>query len=191
MARPKSEDKRNTILQVATQVFARNGLSASTASITNGAGMAEGSLFTYFKGKDDLINALYSSIKLEMADAMMAGYPRKANVRTRTQHIWNQYVEWGVENPDQLAVVHKIMVWEGLRPEVRAAAMVPFAEVHALTESAIEQGVLQDIPRDFITAMLVAQAEATMQFMRQDPASSSLYKEKGFEIYWNGISRKK
>jgi len=58
MARPKSEEKRSKLLSVATEVFARNGLSASTASITNAAGMAEGTLFVYFKGKDDLINAL-------------------------------------------------------------------------------------------------------------------------------------
>ena len=34
MARPKSEEKRSRLLSVATEVFAKNGLSASTASIT-------------------------------------------------------------------------------------------------------------------------------------------------------------
>ena len=78
MAKPKSEDKRNAILSAAIQVFAERGLGAPTAAITSAAGIAEGSLFTYFKTKDELINALYRELKLELADAMMSGFPRKA-----------------------------------------------------------------------------------------------------------------
>jgi AcrR family transcriptional regulator len=64
MARPKSEDKRNAILSAATEVFAERGLSAATSAISSAAGVAEGTLFTYFKTKDELINALYRETKL-------------------------------------------------------------------------------------------------------------------------------
>ena len=65
MARPKSEDKRNAILDAATRVFAERGLAAApTSEISRRAGVADGTLFTYFKTKDDLINALYREIKL-------------------------------------------------------------------------------------------------------------------------------
>jgi len=191
MARPKSEEKRNTLLSVAAKVFAENGLSASTASITTAAKLAEGTLFVYFKGKNELINALYEEVKQSLADAMLSGYPHKASVHHRTQHIWNRYVEWGVENPNQLAVMHKIKVWEGLEQEVREATTARFAELHLLTESAISEGVFQNIPHDFVIAMLTAQAETTMQFMRQCPQEANLYKEKGFEIFWHGIKRKR
>jgi AcrR family transcriptional regulator len=46
MAKPKSADKRNSILSAATQVFAERGLGAPTAAITIAARIAEGSLFT-------------------------------------------------------------------------------------------------------------------------------------------------
>ncbi len=96
MARPKSEDKRNAILDAATRVFAECGLTAApTSEISKEAGVAEGTLFTYFKTKDDLMNALYREIKLELADAMMSGFPRKKSVRTRLQHVWDGYVNWG------------------------------------------------------------------------------------------------
>jgi AcrR family transcriptional regulator len=59
VARPKSEDKRNAILDTATLLFAGRGLTAApTSEISKQAGVAEGTLFTYFKTKDDLINAL-------------------------------------------------------------------------------------------------------------------------------------
>jgi AcrR family transcriptional regulator len=100
VARPKSQDKRNGILDAATRLFAERGLTAaSTSEISKQAGVAEGTLFTYFKTKDDLINALYREIKLELADAMMSDFPRKKNVRTRLRHVWNPYVNWGIANP--------------------------------------------------------------------------------------------
>jgi AcrR family transcriptional regulator len=191
MARPKSEEKRSKLLSVATEVFAKNGLSASTASITTAAGMAEGTLFIYFKGKDDLINALYEELKQDLGDAMLSEFPHKASIRARLKHIWNRFIEWGMENPDKVATLHKIKVWEGLRPEVRDAMMARFAEVHSLYETAIKEGILQKIPHEFLMAMLSAQAETAMQFMRLYPKEADLYKDKGFEIFWNGITRKK
>jgi AcrR family transcriptional regulator len=65
VARPKSEDKRNVILEAATRLFAERGLAAApTSKISNWAGVAEKTLFTYFRTKDDLINSLYREIKV-------------------------------------------------------------------------------------------------------------------------------
>ncbi|HYS81455.1 MAG TPA: helix-turn-helix domain-containing protein, partial [Anaeromyxobacteraceae bacterium] len=63
MARPKSEDKRNALLAAATQVIAELGVSAPTARIAQVAGVAEGTLFTYFRTKDELLNELYLALK--------------------------------------------------------------------------------------------------------------------------------
>jgi len=100
MARPKSEDKRNAVLDAATRLFAERGLNAApTSEISKQAGVAEGTLFTYFKTKDDLINALYREIKLELADAMMSDFPRKKKVGTRLRHVWDGYVNWALRIP--------------------------------------------------------------------------------------------
>ena len=75
MARPLSEDKRTAILEAATEVVATLGLSAPTAKIAKGAGVAEGTLFTYFANKDELLNRLYLELKMDLRDAMMTGLP--------------------------------------------------------------------------------------------------------------------
>jgi AcrR family transcriptional regulator len=188
VARPRSEEKRNTLLNAATQVFAEKGLSAPTAAITSAAGVAEGTLFVYFKGKDELINTLYEEIKKDLADAMLIGYPAKGSVRDRTKHVWDNYVEWGAKNPDRLALLHKLKVWEGIDPEVREAMNERFCELYSLTTTAIEEGVFQDLPHEFLMAMLGAQAETTIQFMRKHPKESDSYKKKGFDMFWNGIA---
>ena len=125
MARPKSEDKRNAILSAATHVFADRGLGAPTSAISQAAGVAEGTLFTYFPTKDELINALYCEIKLELADAMMSNFPRRAGIRSRFQHVWDRYVTWGVDNPEQQKVLQQMTVWSGLTEESTQAGSPP------------------------------------------------------------------
>jgi len=190
MAKPKSEDKRNAIFSAATQVFAERGLGAPTAAITSAAGIAEGSLFTYFKTKDELINALYRELKLELADSMMSGFPRKQSVRHRLEHVWNGYLQWGVANPDQQKVLKQIQVWGGLTQESKQAGSAPFTEMQRMTEDALTQKIYKDVPQAFIGAMLVALAEMTMDFMVREPESAEMYRTTGFEMLWAAVTRR-
>ncbi|MGJ5819040.1 TetR/AcrR family transcriptional regulator [Paludibaculum fermentans] len=190
MAKPKSEDKRNAILAAATQVFAQRGLSAPTAAITTQAGIAEGSLFTYFKTKDELINALYRELKLELADAMLAGFPRKQSVRHRLQHVWNGYVDWGMHHPEGQMVLRQIQVWGGLTEESKAAAGAAFGEFERISEDAVAQRLYRDMPLPFLLGALASLADMTMEFMRRNPEQAAEYRSHGFELFWAGVTRK-
>jgi AcrR family transcriptional regulator len=192
LARPKSEDKRNAILEAATRVFAERGLTAApTSEISKQAGVADGTLFTYFKTKDDLVNALYRETKLELADAMMSGFPRKKSVRTRLRHVWDSYVDWGVANPKQRKVLAQLQVSGMLSKESVEAGSAPFVEMQNMIRDAIEQRILRgDLPIELISKMLGASAEATMDLIVLKPAIANKYRIGGFEIYWAGIARK-
>jgi AcrR family transcriptional regulator len=192
VARPKSEDKRNAILAAATRLFAERGLTAApTSEISKEAGVAEGTLFTYFKTKDDLINALYREIKLELADAMMSDFPRKKNVRTRLRHVWDRYVNWGIAHPKQRKVLAQLQVSEVLTKESRDVGSAPFAEFQIMIRDAIEQHVLRaDLPIELISKMLAASAEATIDLIALKPSMANKYRNGGFEMYWSGIARK-
>jgi len=191
MARPRSEDKRNSILSAATEVFAERGLGAPTAAISTVAGVAEGTLFTYFKTKDELVNALYREIKLDLADAMMSGFPRKASVRHRLQHVWNRYVEWGIANETQHKVLRQMMVWEGLTEASKTAGSAPFVEVETIAHDVMAQRTIKELPQPFIAATMSALAETAIDFSRQDPNRAEEYRTAGFEMLWAGILRKK
>ena len=170
MARPKSEDKRNAILDAATRLFAERGLAAApTSEISKRAGIAEGTLFTYFPTKEDLINALYREIKLELADAVMSDFPRKKNVRTRLRHVWDRYVHWGVANPKQRKVLAQLAVSEVLTKESKAAGGAPFIEFQTMIRDAIDGHVFrEDLPAELISRTLVTLAEATIDLTVSD-----------------------
>jgi AcrR family transcriptional regulator len=191
MARPKSEDKRNAILDAATRLFAERGLTAApTSEISKQAGVAEGTLFTYFKTKDDLINALYREIKLELADAMMSDFPRKKNVRTRLRHVWDRYVNWGIASPKQRKVLAQLQVSEVLTKQSRDAGSAPFVEFQTMIRDAIEQRVVRDdLPVEVISKSLAALVEATIDLMVLKPSKGNKYRDSGFQIFWAGITK--
>jgi AcrR family transcriptional regulator len=191
VARPKSEDKRNAILDAATRLFAERGLTAApTSEISKQAGVAEGTLFTYFRTKDDLINALYREIKLELADAMMSDFPRKKNVRTRLRHVWDRYVKWGVANPRQRKVLAQLTVSEALTKESRDAGGAPFVEFQIMIRDAIEQRVFRkDLPVELISKSLAALVEATIDLTASNPSKAKQYRDSGFQMFRAGITR--
>jgi AcrR family transcriptional regulator len=192
VARPKSEDKRNAILDAATRVFAERGLTgAPTSEISKQAGVAEGTLFTYFKTKDDLINALYRELKLELADAMMSGFPRKMSVRNRMRHVWDGFVDWGLTNPERRKVLAQLQVSGMLSKESFEAGSAPFVEMQDMIRDALEQHILRaELPIELISKVLAALAEATMDLIVLKPALANKYRNAGFEIYWAGIARR-
>jgi AcrR family transcriptional regulator len=191
VARPRSEDKRNAILDAATRLFAERGLTAApTSEISEQAGVAEGTLFTYFKTKDDLINALYRGLKLELADAMMSDFPRKKNVRIRLRHVWDRYVNWGIANPRQRKVLAQLQVSELLTKESRDAAGAPFVEFQIMIRDAIEQRVFRnDLPVELISKSLAALVEATIDLTAANPSKANKYRDNGFQMFWAGITK--
>src|SRR6202035_3997680 len=146
------------------------------------AGVAEGALFTYFKTKDDLMNALYREIKLELADAIMSGFPRKKSVRTRLQHVWDGYVNWGVANCEKRRVLAQLQVSGMLSKESIEAGSAPFVEMQNTIRDAIERHILRaDLPSELMSKMLAAVAEATMDLIVLKPAMANKYRNGGLE----------
>jgi AcrR family transcriptional regulator len=190
MARPKSDDKRTAILEAAVRVFAERGLAAATSAISSAAGIAEGTLFTYFATKDELVNAVYRDLKAQLAVAMMSGFPSKKSARLRLLHIWTHYVAWGVENPLQQRVLRQVEIWNGLTKESRKAGSAPFKDIEAMMEEAVRERVVQDLPRLFMQTTMSALAEVVMELIRQDRKQARVYEKAGFEMLWAGLARK-
>ena len=68
-------DKRDAILRAATKVFAQNGyFQSQVADVARVAGVAAGTVYLYFKGKDDLLVSIFersmSEVLAEGRDAV-------------------------------------------------------------------------------------------------------------------------
>ncbi|MGH9903713.1 MAG: TetR/AcrR family transcriptional regulator, partial [Pyrinomonadaceae bacterium] len=59
-ARVPVADKREAILRAATHVFARNGyFNSKVADIARQAGVADGTVYLYFKSKEEILRSIF------------------------------------------------------------------------------------------------------------------------------------
>jgi AcrR family transcriptional regulator len=188
MARPRSEDKRNAILNAATQVIAVDGVSAPTARIAKIAGVAEGTLFTYFNNKDELLNELYLPLKSELREVMVPdALTTTKNAKSAAQHAWTRYVSWGVAHPQKRKVLAQLGVSDRVTQQSKAAGMVGFTELNALLSRSVGSKILRQQPAPFVGSLLGAIAETTMDFIYRDPTRAEQYSRAGFEAFWNAL----
>ena len=66
MAQPRTKDKRRRILDAAVFVFARKGYFAARVSdIARKAGVADGTIYLYFRNKEDILVRLFDEVMSE------------------------------------------------------------------------------------------------------------------------------
>ncbi len=190
MAREKAQDKYRAIIEAAVEVFAARGFwDTPTSLISKTAGIADGTLFTYFKTKDDLISEVYLDIKRELAHELMAGLANHDSVQDKMRHVWNHYIAWGVQHPDRFKVLEQIGSSYELAAEVKAQATEPFAEIEQMAIESIANGEFRDYPVEYLGALVESQAIMTIRFASMNPEKLAYYQQIGFDILWNGITR--
>ena len=188
MSRPRSEDKRSAIIAAATRIIVAQGLSAPTAGIAKEAGVANGSLFTYFKTKPDLFNHLYLELKAEMASATLKHLPASAELHEQFFHVWRNWMNWAVSNPQKRRALAQLGVSDEITSETRAAGHKTMAPVAELLERGRASGPMRKAPMGLVLALMKSLAEATMDFMTQDPANAKKHSKEGFEAFWRMLS---
>jgi AcrR family transcriptional regulator len=183
MPRPRSDEKRRSILQAATRVIVMQGLSAPTMVIAKEAGVANGSLFTYFATKTELFNQLFLELKMELATGA-GNLPVDAEVREQFFHLWKKWMNWAISNPEKRRALAQLSVSDEITPETRAAGHKMMAPVADLLERARAHGPMQKVSMGFLVALLNSVGEATMDFMTQDPANAKKHSKEGFDAFW-------
>ncbi|HKS34719.1 MAG TPA: TetR/AcrR family transcriptional regulator [Enterobacteriaceae bacterium] len=188
MARPKSEDKKQALLEAATTAVAQSGIAASTALIARGAGVAEGTLFRYFTTKDDLLNELYLHLKQDLCQAMLVSWDHtETDAKTNTCHIWNSYVDWGLRNPQAHQAIRQLAVSDKITEETRQKVMETFPELNELCEQSVMQVFRSRPYRAFGDALFGSLINTTMEFATREPEKAREFKKLGFEAMWRAL----
>ena len=175
-------------MSAAIRVIASQGLGAPTATIAEEAGVSNGSLFTYFETKADLMNQLYIELKTEMAEAALDGLPTKSGVRKQALQMWSNSLRWATSSPEKRRTLAHLGVSDDITPASHQTASHAFAGIRELLERSRENGPMRDAPLMFVAAMMNALAEATIDFMIRDPANADKHSKTAFDALWRMIA---
>jgi AcrR family transcriptional regulator len=175
-------------MSAAVRVIATQGLGAPTATIANEAGVSNGSLFTYFTTKADLLNCLYVELKSEMAAAALDGTATEHDLRAQMLNMWTQMLSWATSSPDKRRALAHLAVSDEVTPESRQVGKESMAGIATLLERSRENGPLRDAPLGFVLALMNAVADTTIDFMIQDPATADKQCIAAFEALWRMVA---
>ncbi|MBN3723219.1 TetR/AcrR family transcriptional regulator [Burkholderia sp. Ac-20379] len=189
MARPRSTDKQEAILDAAARALAEHGVAATTARIARLAGVAEGTVFTYFDTKDALLNALYLHLKDGLRSAMMDAFPHDDTAERRARHAWNAYVAWGVTNPDGRRALRQLEVGANIEEANRLAGAAGFGAVRDTFRECLSgtSGLSAEQVLSFCGALFSSMAEVTMDSIAREPEQQAAYREAGFRAIWAAL----
>jgi AcrR family transcriptional regulator len=184
MARVKSPEKRTAILRAAVHEIAEAGLGAPTAKIARRAGVAAGTLFTYFTDKEELLNELYLELKGEVYTTVNSNFPHKGSLERRARHIWSGLLDWTIEFPEKRKVSAQLNVSDLITPETRTRAAAGRGTIDTTLS---ELGTRRGLPAGFATATMSAMQEATMEFITKHPKQRKELIEQAFHVFWRGL----
>ena len=157
MPRRRSEDKRKRILEAASRVFARRGyFTARVADIAKRAGVADGTIYLYFRSKEDILVSLFEEV---MSEHIVKGRQEIATLTgaaERLQAIAAHHLRLLGENED-LAVVFQVELRQSTKFMERFTGSW-FGDYLDLLTGVIEQGQREGTVRSDLPARLAAKA---------------------------------
>jgi AcrR family transcriptional regulator len=186
MARPLSTDKRNAILAASARMVARYGAGAPTAKIAREAGVAEGTLFTYFPDKDTLLNEVFLELKRDLLRATAP--PPSGPLVDRARHFWKTYVEWGVSSPEKRRALRQLAVSETVTLANKLAGRTMFAAIDEVLEAHLSREGPRGLGIDFAGAIMITLAETTIDSIERAPQRRRAITRVGFQAFWSAIT---
>ena len=153
--RPPVADKREAILRAATRVFARNGyFSSKVADIARDAGVADGTVYLYFKSKEEILHSIFDRSVREGIEEGRKQLLTVTDPREKLRRIAHLHLERLGADRD-LAIVFQVELRSSTKfmEEFSAAG---FAEYLGLIRAAVEEGQRAGVFRKGLNAKVVA-----------------------------------
>ena len=97
--RPLDPDKREKILQSVYALTGKQGLASVTISgISKTAGIAAGTLYIYFKNKEELVQLAYAAVEDKMTQEMYRDFDINVPIRQSLKQIYINMINYRLNN---------------------------------------------------------------------------------------------
>ena len=137
--RNSSGDKRASILRAATRVFARNGyFNSKVADIARAADVADGTVYLYFKSKEEILHSIFDQNMAEAISAARKLLEKERDPREKLRRICSLHLERLGADRD-LAIVFQVEL-RGSTKFMEEFSAAGFAEYLRMLCGIVEEG---------------------------------------------------
>lgn len=186
----KLSEKEEILFQTTLHLVFENGFHGTSMSmISNKSGVAIGTIYHYFKSKDELLLALIKYIKQLGFKESFGKDNIKLNYHERFKLLWRNLYEHLVEHPEFMSYITQF--YSSPYREKESNDSICFqTELGLFIQIGQKENLLKDIPHDLVSSIFLGSVmNSAKQFVHNNKRLKHSDMETLVSIIWNGIKK--
>jgi TetR/AcrR family transcriptional regulator, repressor of fatR-cypB operon len=191
MARPKDESKIEVIYEATLSLVLKTGYASLTmAEVAKEAGMATGTLYIYFKNKEELINKLFIHLKEEKMKAVLKVYNPAESFFVSFKKLWLAYFKISLEHPNSVIFIEQYTYSPYLTQAVKARVKELLHPLEQFIASAQQAQLVKEIPPMLLLSHLFGSIIEIVKYHYDNKIMPDKRQiEDCFEMAWSSIRK--
>lgn len=184
-------NKREAILKSVLKLVNREGFyHLNMKKIASEAHVAAGTIYLYFKGKEDMINALYAMIVSDFNLQVLAGYVEDQPVKHNFFEMMDRAISFYLTTPDNFSFIEQYTYAPFLFKEVQEENFLLLLPIYKMMRAGKKQGIIPNIPDAILLSIIHGSMNTIIKLhlARKTDLHKKGAKQKFYESVWNAIS---
>ncbi len=184
-------DKKQAILKSVLKLVNREGFyHLNMKKIAQEAGIAAGTIYLYFKGKEELINALYGMIVTEFNEHVLMGYKEGRSVKENFFEMIDRAINFYLKDPDNFSFIEQYTYAPFLFKENQDENFMLLLPIYKMMREGKKQGTIRNIPDAVLLALIHGPMNTIIKLhlAHKTDLNKRGAKQKFHEAAWKAIS---
>lgn len=185
-------DKQEHILKAALKLFVENGFHGTpTSKIAQEAGVSNGTLFHYYKTKDELVVALYIYIKTKLTGCIDRKQEEGETIKASFKRMYISSMYWAIDNPIEFRFTQQFHSSPYLSMVSHEEILKHTQYLTEFMQEAIDARVLKPLPVDLLFTLISSHLAGINDYLVASKVDGEKQKEiidQSFDLIWDMIT---
>lgn len=183
-------DKRTAILKSVLQIVNREGFyHLNMKKIAAEAKVAAGTIYLYFKGKEDLINALYAMVVHEFNSFVLCGFDEKKAVKENFYEMLDRALTFYLKQPDNFSFIEQYTYAPFLFKENQEENFLLLMPIYKMMRDGKKQNLIKQMPDSILLSLIHGSLNTItkLHLAKKTDLNSDKARKEFYDCVWEAI----
>ncbi len=184
-------DKKQAILKSVLRLVKRDGFyHLNMKKIAEEAGIAAGTIYLYFKGKEDVINALYKMIVTDFNQEVLDGYIESRSVKENFHDMLNNAIQFYLKERDYFSFIEQYTYAPFLFKENQDENFMLLLPIYKMMKEGKKQKVIKNLPDAILLSLIHGSMNTILKLhlAHKTDLNKKGIKQRFYEACWEAIA---
>jgi len=189
MPRVRDDSKIDAIFNATLKLVLKTGFNGlKMADVAKAAKVATGTLYIYFKNKEQLINQLYLEIKTAKMKKLMQAYDARKPYAAVFKDLWLEYLHISLQEPEKMIFIEQFTHSSYLSGQVKKQADKLLASLEQFIQEGIKSKLVKELPVQLILGQLLGPINEMVKLHHdQRIKMTASLQQRAFEMAWQSV----